>query len=299
MKNTYVITGATGNTGKVLSEMLLAEGHTVRIIGRDLQRLQPLIDKGAEALVGTLDDTDFLTEAYREADAVFAMIPPNFQSDDYRAFQNQIAKSHVTSIKNSHVKNVVALSSIGGHLSEGAGIVLGLHDFEEQLRTLEDVNVLILRPSYFMENLYWQVDTIKKLGITGSPIAGDVSQPVVATKDIAEFAAKYLSNLEFKGFTVEYILGERDLSYNEITTIFGKTIGIENLQYVQFSNEDFANAMVEMGVTKNVAELMLGLTDGINNGVVLNHYKRTDANTTATSIEHFVVFFAQAYKNSK
>jgi short-subunit dehydrogenase len=43
-KELYVVTGATGNIGKVLAEILLAEGKKVRVIGRSRERLQPLVD---------------------------------------------------------------------------------------------------------------------------------------------------------------------------------------------------------------------------------------------------------------
>ncbi len=133
MVHTYAITGATGNIGRQITEKLLTEGHHVRAIARTAEKLQALIDKGAEASPGSVEDTAFLTEAYRGIDGVFAMIPPNFQSDDFQAFQNEVAKSHVGAIKSSGVKNVVALSSIGAHLTEGAGIVQGLHDYEQHL----------------------------------------------------------------------------------------------------------------------------------------------------------------------
>jgi uncharacterized protein YbjT (DUF2867 family) len=133
MANTYTITGATGNIGKRISENLLDTGHKVRAVARNVEKLQTLVDKGAEAFSGTLEDTEFLTRAYQGSDAVFAMIPPDFQSNDFRAFQNDIAKSHINAIKNAGLKNVVALSSIGAHLTEGAGIVQGLNDFEQYL----------------------------------------------------------------------------------------------------------------------------------------------------------------------
>jgi len=50
----------------------------------------------------------------------------------------------VAAVKAANVKNVVALSSIGGHLLEGAGIVQGLHDFEEHVSGLKNVNVIIV-----------------------------------------------------------------------------------------------------------------------------------------------------------
>ncbi len=95
-----------------------------------------------------------MTNAYQGADAVFAMIPPNFVSTDYRAFQNEVAQSHMAAVKDAGVKNLVALSSIGGHLLEGAGIVQGLHDFEEHVSGLKNVNVMVLRPAYGRHQRY-------------------------------------------------------------------------------------------------------------------------------------------------
>jgi uncharacterized protein YbjT (DUF2867 family) len=296
MANTYTITGATGNIGHLICQKLLAEGHTIRAIARTDKKLQALADKGAEIYTGSLEDTAFLINTYQGADALFAMTPPNFVSTDYRAFQNKLAQSHVAAVKDAGVKNVVALSSIGAHLLEGAGVVQGLHDFEKHLSELKNVNVLVLRPAYFMENIFMQIDVIKHMGICGTPIAPDVSQPMVATKDIADVAAEHLSNLDFKGHTIEYILGERNLSYPEVTRALGKALGKEDLQYVQFPYKDAHSSMVETGFSDNVADLLIELNKAINNGNIFSHYQRTPDNTTETSIEEFAVTFAAAFK---
>ena len=295
MDNTYTITGATGNIGHRITEDLLDAGHKVRAVARNVEKLQTLVDKGAEAFSGSLEDTEFLARAYQGSDAVFAMTPPNPQSNDFRAFQNDIAKSHISAIKSAGLKYVVALSSIGAHLTEGAGIVQGLNDFEQHLNNLEDVNMLVLRPAYFMENIYMQMDVIKNMGITGSALAPDVSQPVVATKDIAAVAARRLSDLAIKGHSIEYILGQRNLTYTDITHALGKAIGREDLKYVQFPYEDAHKAMVEMGLTDNIAGLLVSLARAINDGTLFSHYERTAENTTETSIEEFAEEFAAAY----
>lgn len=299
MANTYAITGATGNIGHRITEKLLAEGHKVRAIARTAEKLQTLADKGAETSPGALEDTDFLTRAYQGAEAVFAMIPPNLQSPDCRAFQNAVAKSHVTAVMEADVKNVVALSSIGAHLTEGAGIVQGLHDFEQHLSSLTDVNLLVLRPAYFMDNIYLQLDVIKNMGIVGTPIAPDVSQPMVSTKDIAAVAASRLSGLEMQSHSIEYVLGERNLSYSEITRVLGKALGREDLQYVQFPYDDARKAMVQMGLSEDVADLLIQLAKAINSGDILSHYQRTPENTTKTSIEEFARDFAEAFNAMK
>ena len=50
------ITGASGNTGRVIVEKLLDQGETVRVIGRDGGRLARFVQKGAEAFVAEVTD---------------------------------------------------------------------------------------------------------------------------------------------------------------------------------------------------------------------------------------------------
>ena len=88
-----VVTGAAGNIGSVLAEQLLNSGHKVRVIGRNRKRLEPLAQKGAEPVVGSLEDAGFLTDAFRGARAVFTMIPPSATAEDFRKYQNIIADS--------------------------------------------------------------------------------------------------------------------------------------------------------------------------------------------------------------
>jgi uncharacterized protein YbjT (DUF2867 family) len=293
----YVITGATGNIGKGISLELLANGKKVRVIGRNTDKLKELGSKGAEQCIGDVTNADFVNKAFADATAVFCMIPPNFHSNNFRKEQQLVARNYVNSIKANGVKNVVLLSSIGAHLRNGAGIVDGLGDAEEYLSELKDVNVLNLRPTYFMENVFGQIGTIKQMGIAGSPVRGDLVFPIVATKDIAAVAAKHLLKLDFKGNSIAYVLGHRDITYNEIAQIIGKAIGNPNLKYIQFPYDDAKKGMVQSGfLSENVAELMVGLAEAMNNGTALNVHKRTPENTTPTSFEEFAQNFAYAYQ---
>ena len=65
----YVITGATGNTGRLITEALLAKGNKVRAIGRSAGHLRTLVDKGAEAFVGSVSESAAMIEAFRGAGA--------------------------------------------------------------------------------------------------------------------------------------------------------------------------------------------------------------------------------------
>src|SRR6266446_513340 len=224
-KKTFAVTGATGHIGSVLAESLLSRGHQVRAIGRSKGRLQSLIEKGAESYVGTLEDAEFLTRAFSGVDAVFTMIPPSATAENFRSYQNQIGEALATAIKNSKVARVVNLSSIAGHLSAGTGPIKGLHDNEERLNTLERVNVIHLRPAFFMENLLFGVEVIKNMGVNGSGLDPEVAIPMIATGDIAAVAADLMEQGGFNGKSVRELLGPGDLTMPDATTAVGRAIG--------------------------------------------------------------------------
>ena len=191
---------------------------------------------------------------------------------------------------------MVTLSSIGAHLSEGAGVVQGLERMEKSLNALPGINVRHLRASYFMENTLAQVGTIKFMGMMASPVRGDLKVPMVSTKDIAAVGLKRLTDLDFTGSSYEYILGQRDVSYNEIAQIFGEKIGIPDLRYETVDYDQAVNVMMGMGMGASVSRKLVEFVKSVNEGLVLADVKRTPENTTPTSIEEFAQVFKMVYE---
>jgi len=294
-----VIAGAAGNVGGKIAESLVAKGHRVRLIGRDRGKLAGLIARGAEAAVGDLGDSAFLTNAFRGADAVFVLIPPNVGADDFRAYQNRIGESITAAVRNSGVQYVVNLSSQGAHLSKGTGPIVGLHDQEERLNSLPGINVLHLRPTYFMENLLMNIGLIRKMSIMGSAVRGDVRFAMIATRDIAAYAAERLVKRDFSGTSVRDLLGQRDLSLNEAAAVIGKKLGRPDLTYVAFPYEDAEKGMTAMGLSADLSRLYIEMSKALNEGLFAVNIPRTKENTTPTSIEEFAGIFADAYRASE
>jgi uncharacterized protein YbjT (DUF2867 family) len=298
MKN-YVITGATGNIGKIVAKELLAKGQKVKVIARNTEKLKELVALGAEAHTGNITDKNFLISAFAGADAVFCLLTPDMHSSDVRKMQNLIAENYFEAVKVNKIQNVVLLSSVGAHLRKGAGIVDALGYEEDLFLQLKDINVLNLRPTYFMENTLGMIGTIKHLGIAGNPVLPDLKFPIVATKDIGAVAAKRLFDLNFKGNSIEFVLGSKDYSYAEITEIVGKAIGKPDLKYVMFPYEDAIKGMAASGFcSEDAAKLMVDLAKAMNEGTLLNGHQRTADNTTSTTYEEFVQTFAWVYQNS-
>lgn len=293
----YVVTGASGNIGKILTGSLLKAGKKVRVIGRSSSRLQPLIDLGAQAAFGSLDDPEFLTEAFHGAKSVFAMIPPNIAAEDFRKYQGQISDSLVEAIRRSGVKNVVALSSIGAHLPAGTGPIKGLFDFEQKLEKLEGADVLILRPAFFMENLFQGASVIEQTGMNGAALKPDTAPAMIATNDIAEFAADAMLNGKFKGVTAQVLLGPTDVSMLEATKAIGLAIGNPELRYMQFPFENFRQAMASAGASEDVINQYIEMIEWMNSGGSSN-LVRTEQSSTKTTIGEFAQRFAAVFKGT-
>ncbi len=118
----------------------------------------------------------------------------------------------------------------------------------------------------------------------------------IATQDIGDHAALRLVKMDFKGKEIQELLGQREISMEEATTVLGKAIGKPDLKYVQFPYPDALQAMMGMGFSKSVAESFVEMNKGFNEGI-FGKPQRTAANTTATSIEEFATHFAVAYNS--
>jgi len=291
----YVVTGASGNIGKSLTEILLRNGHKVRVVGRSRERLQPLIDQGAQATFGKLEDSVFLTEAFDGAKSIFAMIPPNLGAENLRKHQGEISDSLLEAIRNSGVRNVVALSSLGAHLPGGTGPIKGMFDFEQKLDKLEGVNVLILRPGYYMENLFRGIPIIRKSGVNDGALDPELAIPMIAKSDIAEYAAKAMVNLSFKGITAQVLLGPSDVTMTEATLAIGKVVDIPSLSYKRITDESLKQSLSGIGATEDVVNEFIELTEWINKGSVGN-LTRTEESTTKTTIDEFVETFGVKFR---
>jgi len=293
----YVILGATGNTGSVAAETLLAKKQKVRVVGRSKERLSQLVARGAEAFVADVTDSAALTRAFNGAQAVYALIPSSMTSPDFRAYQDQVTNSIATALEAAKVTHVVTLSSIGADKPEKTGPVVGLHFMEKRFGEISKLNALHLRAGYFMENTLPQAGIIKKVGKMAGPVRPDLPIAVIATHDIGVAAADALLKLDFTGQQTRELHGQRDLTYLEMAKTVGAAIGKGDLSYVQLPSDQVIQAMTEMGMSNNLATLLCEMTEAMNNGYMRALEPRSPRNTTPTSFEEFVQkVFVPAYK---
>jgi uncharacterized protein YbjT (DUF2867 family) len=226
----YVILGASGNTGSIVADFLLSKGKKVRVVGRDSGRLQRFVLLGAEAVTATLSDAPALTKALSGARAAYLMLPPAKSREEQERDSDAIAQA----MQESGLRYAVHLSSYGAQVAEGVGPVSGLHSSEQKLNAIDGSNVLHLRAAYFMENSLAAIGMIHGMGIFGNALLPDLKIPMVATRDVGDYAAQRLLHLDFSGKQTRELLGERDLSMAEATAVIARGIGKPDLRYEQF-----------------------------------------------------------------
>jgi uncharacterized protein YbjT (DUF2867 family) len=284
----FVVTGATGHSGRVVAKNLLKRGAKVRVVGRSADRLKGLVAEGAEPFAADLTDAAGVAKALAGAKAAYLMLPPNISSSDVRGYQNRVADSLASALRTASVKHVVTLSSIGTDKTDKTGPVVGLRYLEQQLNSIDGLNVLHLRAGYFMENTLGQAFAIQKMGMTVGPLRSDLKLAMIATEDIGEVAANALFNLDFSQKQTRELLGPRDLSMAEAAQIMGEAIGRPDLKYVQLPHEQVRPALLQMDMSLNMADLILEMAAALNSGHMRPLEPRSAKNSTPTSYQTFV-----------
>jgi hypothetical protein len=84
------------------------------------------------------------------------------------------------------------------------------------------------------------------------------------------------------------VLGQRDLSMNEATSIIGKAIEKSEIEYVQLPDAMMQPILVQMGMSPNLSEQILEMAHALNSGHMRALEPRAAQNTTPTSLETFV-----------
>jgi uncharacterized protein YbjT (DUF2867 family) len=291
----FTITGSLGNISKPLAEILIAAGHQVTIISSNEAKKKAIEELGATAAIGSVEDVAFLTKAFSGKDAIYTMVPPNFGASDIRGFISSTGKKYAEAIEAAGVKHVVNLSSIGAHLDGGTGPIAGLHDVEQTYSKLEGVAVKNLRPAYFYINFLGNVDMVKHAGILGSNYGADTPLVLVHPNDIAAVAAEELQQA-FTGKSIRYIASDESTGRN-VASVLGAAIDKPELPWVEFSDEDALQGMMQAGLPEPMAKSYVEMGDAMRSRKLYEHYFNNKPSSLGkTKLEDFAKEFAQAYQ---
>lgn len=257
----FVIMGATGQVGGAALEALKQRGAKVRAVSRDPSRAEGL---GVETVRGDASDTASLVSAFEGAEAVFVLLVPPASAEDVLAESRAAAQSIATAVREAKVPHLVALSSVGAHLSEGNGIVRALHDFETALAGAVP-SIVFVRPGDFLENWAAMLPAVQEAGVLPSgKLPLENRSDAVSALDVGRVAAELL--LDPRPSTrIVNVLGPAQYSALDAAEILSRRLG-KPVTAVPSSREETVAGLTAAGLGTDYAEKLADLDEAFNAG---------------------------------
>jgi NAD(P)H dehydrogenase (quinone) len=219
----YAITGITGNVGGSVADNLLDAGRSVRAVMRDVGKGNVWAERGCEVVQADIADATSLASAFKGAEGVFVLVPPNFDPAPGFPEARATAASLKSALERVNPGKVVYLSTIGAQARESN--LLTQHTIIEQVLRELPMPITFLRPAWFMENFRWDVASALESGVIMSFLQPlDKPVPMVATADIGREAAKLLQE-SWTGQRVVELEGPCRVTPDEIAHTFAEALG--------------------------------------------------------------------------
>jgi uncharacterized protein YbjT (DUF2867 family) len=219
----YAIMGVTGQIGGIIAKTLLAARQPVRAVVRDAGKAQAWVDRGCDLALANIEDPRALTAAFREAEGVFVLVPPNFDPSTDFSEARAIGVGLRAALDAARPARIVYLSTIGAQAIQSN--LLTQHTIIEQALAELPLPITFLRPAWFMENCSWDVAPARNQGVIPSFLQPlDKPVPMVATADIGNVAAGLLQE-EWSGRRIVELEGPRRVTPNDIALGFTKLLG--------------------------------------------------------------------------
>jgi NAD(P)H dehydrogenase (quinone) len=269
------ITGITGNIGGQVARILLGAQKPLRAVVRDARKAEEWIERGAETAIADIGDAAALAAAFKGVEAVFILVPPNFDPLPGFPEARVIAAALKSALQTASPQRVVYLSTIGAQAKETN--LLSQHTIIEQ--SLRDLHLPIafLRPAWFMENSSWDVAPARAGGVVPSFLQPlDKPVPMVATADIAQVAAELLEESwggeSWNAHRIVELEGAIRITPNEIASTFADLLG-KPVRMEVVPRETWESLFRSQGM-KN-PEPRIRMLDGFNEGWI--EFERDEA----------------------
>lgn len=228
----YVVTGATGNIGSLVTKRLVDTGEKPRVIVRDGERALQLFGDDVDVRVADLQSSsNDLTIAFQDCDALFLVNTGVDLAERDRACAR--------AARAAGVKHLVKLSTLDVVSAVGTG---SWHARGEDAIRESGVRHTFIRTAAFMSNaLSWahSIRTDAKL----SSSTGDGKIAFIHPDDLADVILYALSDVVTLD-DAPVVTGPIALSYREMATAIGAAIG-KNIRYNTISDADaMADALI-------------------------------------------------------
>src|SRR5215207_6839136 len=282
-----LLTGATGNVGSSVLDILGTTDTNLRALAHDESKAQSIKDRGVEAVVGDFLEPETLVPALQGESTVLLITP--IQPEQVTQASNVIKVA-----KDSGNDPRIVRLSVHQASHEAPSRNSRQHaQIEDELRS-SGLPYTLLRPTTFMQNTLATARTVASEGRIYQPFK-DGKLGMIDVRDIGEVAAKVLTEEGHEG-EVYTLTGPAAISFYEVAEALSEVLGKE-VRYVNISLEDAKRAMLNMGLSEWRADVLVEYAKAHSEGY--SNFTTDDVEQltghTAASYREFATDFAQAF----
>lgn len=254
-----VVTGATGQLGRLAVEALLRRGVPAAAIvatGRNIAGIKDLADRGVVVRRADFADTDSLAAAFTGADRLLlisASVPVDDRFGNHRRAIDAAVAAGVSLVAYTSTTN-----------ADKATTIIGVthRDTEAYLREREVPSVL-LRNGWYLENYTAQIPLVLQHGaFIGAAGEGRVS--AASRADYAEAAATVLTTEGHTGAVYE-LGGDEAFTLADLATTLSAATG-KPIAYSDMSADRLAQALTVAGLPAELAHVLADADLGLGRG---------------------------------
>lgn len=234
---TTLVTGASGQIGSTLVDLLSAQGQTVR------RATSRTTSQPGEVQVN-LATGEGLAAALAGVDQLFLMAPPGY------ANQHELLIPAIDAAKAAGVRKVLLLSAMGANADEN----IPLRRAELHLER-SGLAWNVIRPNWFMQNFhtFW-LHGIQTQGQIFLPV-GAAKGSFIDTRDIAAAAAKLLSSDDFVNAAHD-LTGSEALDHTQVAAILSQAAG-RPIGYTDIPEDAMRQGLLGAGLPADYTEFLL------------------------------------------
>lgn len=247
---TVLVTGSTGKIGSQLVPRLVAyEGIAVRALARNAEKAAPLAAAGAELALGAFKDAPAIRAAVDGADTLVLITPATTNAADQAGLMLEAAKA-------AGVRKIVRVSVFKTAV-DGPTAVTRLHGRTDVEIQASGLRYVILRPPFFMQNLFFTaVTSIASMGglFFGT---GDGKIGMLDVRDIVDCAEQSVVSNTYDN-QIFTLTGPEAISFHDIASRL-TTILERPIQYVPVPPESVEQSIRALGMGAWYARVMRDL----------------------------------------
>jgi uncharacterized protein YbjT (DUF2867 family) len=241
-----LVTGATGSTAALVAAQLRQKGVAVRALVRDAKKAESLAGKGVELALGDFETPASLEAALDGITSVFLVTPPHPDAS------GMVDRFLAAATKSPLRPRIVRLSAIKGS-DHGPTDNTRTHGRADRAIQDSGLSYVILRPNYFMQNLFGSAESILAQGMMFQG-TGDGRLGFIDVRDIADVATAALLDTQWDRGIYE-LTGPESISYADVAKLLGEALGRE-VKYVPVTPELVRESIVKKGWGEWAAGIM-------------------------------------------